>query len=88
MENMTMDEFRLLLEKYEAKGPIENTLRHFGYPEDIKTTLYRQWDKSEYLKKLSFLPEYIDFALQDKPFKLVFDYDPDYPNTLIQIFSK
>ena len=85
---MTMDEFMLLVEKYEAKCPIENTLRHFGYPEDIKTTLYRQWDKSEYLKKLSFLPEYIDFALQDKPFKLVFDYDPDYPDTLIQIFLK
>ena len=85
---MTMDEFRLLLEKREPENSIENTLRHFGYPEDIKTTLYRQWDKSEYLKKLSFLPEYIDFALQDKPFKLVFDYDPDYPNTLIQIFPK
>ena len=47
-KNMTMDEFMLVVEKYEAKGPIENTLRHFGYPEDIKTTLYRQWDKSEY----------------------------------------
>jgi hypothetical protein len=53
---MTMDEFRLLLEKRETENSIENTLRHFGYPEDIKTTLYRQWDKSEYLKKLSFLP--------------------------------
>ncbi len=84
---MTTEEFEELMRRYDAKGPIENTLRHFGYSEIQEESEWRQhWDKSEYLKKLLFMPEFINIELKHEKFKMVLDYDPDYPNALIQFF--
>lgn len=82
---LTAEEFEEIMRRYDAKGPIEDTLRHFGYREATKW--HQHWDKSEYLKKLLFLPEFINIELKHKKFKLVLDYDPDYPNVLIQFFE-
>ena len=84
---MTAEEFEEIMRRYDAKGPIEDTLRHFGYLESRKESEWHQhWDKSEYLKKLLFLPEFINIELKHEKFKMVLDYDPDYPNALIQFF--
>lgn len=85
---MTAEEFEEIVRRYDAKGPIENTLRHFGYSEIQEESEWHQhWDKSEYLKKLLFAPEFINIALKHKKFKMTLDYDPDYPNVLIQFFE-
>lgn len=85
---MTAEEFEEIVRRYDAKGPIENTLRHFGYSEIQEESEWHQhWDKSEYLKKLLFAPEFINIALKHKKFKMALDYDPDYPNVLIQFFE-
>lgn len=83
------DMLERLMNGYIDKGPIENTLRYFGYEEDSgKIECRNHWSKYEYLEKLSSLPKMIHSYLKDKKFKLVFDYDPSYPNTLIQIFRE
>ena len=83
------DTLELLMSGYIEKGPLKNTLRYFGYEEDSKKAeCCNHWSKYEYLEKLFGLPKTIHAYLKDKKFKLVFDYDPDYPNTLIQIFRE
>ena len=74
---------------YIDKGPIEDTLCYFGYEKDSENLKCRNhWSKYEYLGKLLSLPKMIHSHLKDEKFKLVFDYDPNYPNTLIQIFRE
>ena len=85
---ITAEEFEEIMRRYDAKGPIEDTLRHFGYSESREVAEFRQhWDKSEYLKNLLSMPEFINIELKHKKFKMVLDYDPDYPNALIQFFE-
>ena len=43
---LTAEEFEEIMRRYDAKGPIENTLRHFGYSEIQEESEWRQhWDK-------------------------------------------
>lgn len=64
---LTAEEFEEIMRRYDAKGPIEDTLHHFGYSESREAAEFRQhWDKSEYLKKLLFMPEFINIELKHK----------------------
>ncbi len=83
------DTLESLMSGYIEKGPLKNTLRYFGYEEDSENLKCRNhWSKYEYLEKLFGLPKMIHSYLKDNKFRLVFDYDPDYPNTLIQVFRE
>ena len=78
-----------LLPERADKEALEKIFQRFGYLEDKENTEYLNCqNKSKYLERLFPLLEYINKALKNKRFKLVFDYDPDYPDTLIQIFLK
>ena len=75
--------------KEEAKGPISKTLLYFGYPaneQNIQNSDH--WHKSELSENLSRIPDIIQLYMKrNTRFKLVFDYDPIYPNALIQFFD-
>ncbi len=75
--------------KEEAKGPISKTLLYFGYPTNEQNIQNRDhWHKSELPVNLSRIPDIIQLYLKrNTRFKLVFDYDPIYPNALIQFFD-
>ena len=78
---MTAEEFEEIMRRYDAKGPIEDTLRHFGYSESREVAEFRQhWDKSEYLKKLLFMPEFINIELKHKKFKMEGTYENHHRN--------
>lgn len=64
---MTAEECEEPMRRYDTKGPIEDTLRHFEYSESEQVAKFRQhWDKSKYLKKLLFMPEFINIELKHK----------------------
>ena len=48
---MTAEEFEEIMRRYDAKGPIEDTLRHFGYSDSREVAEFRQhWDKGLFEK--------------------------------------
>ena len=75
--------------KEEVKGPIAKTLLYFGYPVNAQNIENSEhWHKSELPENLSCMPDIIQLHLKrNTRFKLVFDYDPVYPNALIQFFD-
>ena len=72
-----------------TNGP--RTLEHYGYsPEDYLTGGVSRgfWpNDGTALEKLKNLPEYIQLAHPAQKIRIVFDYDPEYPRALIQVFS-
>ena len=74
----------------EAKGPIAKTLLYFGYPVNAQNIENSEhWHKSELPENLSCMPDIIQLHLKrNTRFKLVFDYDPVYPNALILFLDR
>lgn len=67
--------------------PSEEIFRHYGYPEDTpnKGVAVGYWEKDEAFDRLAFLPELIPYLDRSKKVQIIFDYDPDYPRTLVQV---
>lgn len=62
--------------------------RHYGYPdtEIPQTTYHGYWPKGLVMKRITMLPEFIQFTgLEKKKFRLVLDYDPEFPRAMIHI---
>lgn len=74
----------------EAKGPIAKTLLYFGYSVNAQNIENSEhWNKSELPENFSRIPDTIGLYLKrNRRFKLIFDYDPVYPNALIQFFDE
>ena len=67
-----------------AHGPyLSEVMKHFGYQE------IGQWsntwiNKPGEIENLATLPEFIKTLDLDKCYRIIFDYDPNYPRMLLQ----
>lgn len=67
-----------------ADGPaLQEVMAHFGY-ETIGEWSSTWLNKPGQIERLSKLPEFIKMLGLDKRYRIIFDYDPDYPKMLLQ----
>lgn len=63
----------------------QEVARHFGYEIQDLAPGYARWANDGSIpERLGRLPEVLDF---EKKFRVMVDYDPEYPRALIQLFT-
>lgn len=67
-----------------AKGPeLSEIMAHFGY--EAIGEWHSTWlNKPGQVERLSFIPAFMAVLGMDKRYRIMFDYDPAYPNMLLQ----
>lgn len=65
---------------------LKDALQHYGYDAERKSgVFYGFWDREIALQNLIMIPESMKKIGLDKKYRIVFDYDPDYPKALLQL---
>ncbi len=73
-----------------ANGPtIQNVLKHYGYHDESMAPTVGLWSNNgTAIARLENLPEVLSlYKAEKRKIRVVFDYDPDYPKALLQIWG-
>lgn len=67
----------------------EATLKHYGYDTEIAAPAMGLWSNDgTTISRLGKLPEVLSmYKAEKRKIRVVFDYDPDYPRALLQVFG-
>jgi len=67
----------------------ETICAHYGYADTGQSVQRGYWPKETVMERIALIPEYLRLSgLEKKRFRLVLDYDPDFPRALISIHTE
>lgn len=68
---------------------IDEVLEHFGYQKGSAAPAVGNWaNDGTVFNRLGSLPEVLErFADPQKKIRVIFDYDPNFPRTLLQVWG-